>query len=114
MNLLSAAETAGFNAPSKILTTSWAYISLYKKLTFTSFEVLFEESGAFTGEISPTMLNDINADYVILGHSERREYFNEDDELINKKVLSALDHDLVPILCVGESIVFKLGFSSSK
>ena len=64
----------------------------------------FEESGAFTGEISPKMLNDIKADYVILGHSERREYFNEDDELINKKVLSALDHDIVPILCVGETL----------
>ena len=57
-----------------------------------------------TGEISPKMLNDINSDYVILGHSERREYFNEDDELINKKVLSALDHDVVPILCVGETL----------
>ena len=64
----------------------------------------YEESGAFTGEISPKMLNDIEADYVILGHSERREYFNEDDELINKKVLSALDHDIVPILCVGETL----------
>lgn len=73
-------------------------------IKFGAQNMYFEESGAFTGEISPTMLNDINADYVILGHSERREYFNEDDELINKKVLSALDHDLVPILCVGESL----------
>lgn len=71
---------------------------------FGAENMYFEESGAYTGEISPTMLNEIKADYVILGHSERREYFKEDDELINKKVLSALAHDLVPILCVGETL----------
>ena len=64
----------------------------------------FEESGAFTGEISPLMLNDIKADYVILGHSERRDIFGECDELINKKVLSAFEHNLTPILCCGESL----------
>lgn len=64
----------------------------------------FEESGAFTGEISPTMLTDLGVEYVVLGHSERREYFHEDDSLINKKVLSALSHNLVPILCVGETL----------
>lgn len=64
----------------------------------------YEESGAFTGEISPTMLKDIGVQYVILGHSERREYFGETDELINKKVLSALAHELKPILCCGETL----------
>lgn len=64
----------------------------------------FEESGAFTGEISPIMLKDLGVEYVILGHSERREYFKECDELINKKVLSALKNDLKPILCVGETL----------
>lgn len=64
----------------------------------------FEESGAFTGEISPLMLTEVGSRYVILGHSERREYFKEDDELINKKVLSAQAHNLVPILCVGETL----------
>lgn len=71
---------------------------------FGAQNMYFEESGAFTGEISPTMLTDIGAKYVILGHSERREYFKECDCLINKKVKSALDHDLVPILCCGETL----------
>ena len=64
----------------------------------------YEESGAFTGEISPTMLRDMGVSYVILGHSERRDYFYESDELINKKLHSALEHDLNPILCCGESL----------
>lgn len=64
----------------------------------------FEESGAFTGEISPGMLVEAGVKYVILGHSERREIFGEDDALINKKVLAALSHGLRPILCCGETL----------
>lgn len=64
----------------------------------------WEESGAFTGEISPLMLKSIGVDYVILGHSERRQYFNETDEIVNKKVKSALKHNIKPILCVGETL----------
>lgn len=64
----------------------------------------FEESGAYTGEISPTMLVDLKVDYVVLGHSERREIFGEDDEMINKKVKSALAHNITPILCCGETL----------
>ena len=64
----------------------------------------FEEKGAFTGEISPLMLKDAGCEYVILGHSERREFFNEDDSLINKKLISALNNSLRPILCVGENL----------
>ncbi len=64
----------------------------------------FEESGAFTGEISPLMLNEIAVDYVIIGHSERRQYFNETDETVNKKVLKALEHRILPILCCGETL----------
>jgi triosephosphate isomerase len=63
----------------------------------------FEEKGAFTGEISPLMLKDL-CEYVILGHSERRQYFNETDELINKKINSALENKLKPILCIGETL----------
>lgn len=63
-----------------------------------------EMEGAFTGEISPKMLKDIGVTYVILGHSERREYFKEDDEFINRKIKSALANDLCPILCIGEKL----------
>lgn len=64
----------------------------------------FEESGAFTGEISPLMLKDIGVTYVIIGHSERRQFFKEDDSLVNKKIKAALFYDLIPILCVGETL----------
>lgn len=64
----------------------------------------FEESGAYTGEIAPAMLVDAGVKYVIIGHSERREYFAECDETVNKKVLKAFEHDLTPIICCGESL----------
>lgn len=64
----------------------------------------FEEKGAFTGEISPNMLTDVGVKYVIIGHSERREYFAETDETVNKKVLKAFEHNLTPIICCGESL----------
>ena len=63
-----------------------------------------EEKGAYTGEIAPAMLVDAGCKYVIIGHSERREYFKETDEFLNKKVLKALEHGLTPILCCGESL----------
>ncbi len=64
----------------------------------------FEESGAFTGEISPKALQDIEVDYVIIGHSERREMFNETDETVNKKVHAAFRYGLTPIVCCGETL----------
>lgn len=64
----------------------------------------FQESGAYTGEISAAMLKDAGVKYVILGHSERRDYFKEDDELLNKKVKKAFEAGLTPILCCGESL----------
>jgi triosephosphate isomerase len=62
------------------------------------------ESGAYTGEISPLMLKDLGVEYVILGHSERREYYGETNEIVNEKVKAALKHGLKPILCVGEKL----------
>lgn len=64
----------------------------------------FEDEGAFTGEISPKMLKELGVEYVIIGHSERRQYFNETDETVNKKLKAAFSHDITPILCVGESL----------
>ena len=64
----------------------------------------YEEKGAYTGEISPNMLNDAGVKYVIIGHSERREYFAETNETVNKKVLKAFEHGITPIICCGESL----------
>ncbi len=64
----------------------------------------FEEKGAYTGEISPGMLEDLGVDYVIIGHSERRQYFNETDETVNKKLKAAFNHKLIPIMCCGETL----------
>ena len=65
----------------------------------------FEEKGAYTGEISPEMLTDAGVKYVIIGHSERREYFAETDETVNKKVLKAFEHSITPIVCCGETLM---------
>ena len=64
----------------------------------------FEEKGAFTGEISPNMLTDLGVTHVIIGHSERREYFAETDDTVNKKVLCAIAHKLTPVVCCGETL----------
>ncbi|MDO3677305.1 triose-phosphate isomerase [Paenibacillus ehimensis] len=64
----------------------------------------FEDSGAYTGEISGVMLKDLGVEYVIIGHSERRAYFAETDETVNKKVHAAFKHGLTPIVCVGEKL----------
>jgi triosephosphate isomerase len=64
----------------------------------------FEDKGAFTGEVSAQMLKEIGVEYVIIGHSERREYFGETDDTVNAKVIQALKYDLIPVLCCGESL----------
>lgn len=64
----------------------------------------FAESGAYTGEISGKMLKSIGVEYVIIGHSERRQYFNETDETVNKKIKAAFENELKPIVCVGETL----------
>lgn len=84
-------------------------VTLVEKTKGTDLEVAaqnmhFEENGAFTGEVSPSMLADIGVTYVVLGHSERREMFAETDQTVNKKVHAAFTHNLVPIICVGETL----------
>ncbi|MBA2132616.1 triose-phosphate isomerase [Capillibacterium thermochitinicola] len=67
-------------------------------------DLFWEDEGAYTGEVSPLMLKELGCSYVIIGHSERRQYFGETDETVNKKVKAALRHGLKPIICVGESL----------
>ena len=67
-------------------------------------DVFWEDNGAFTGEVSPAMLKDVGCEYVIIGHSERRQYFGETNDSVNKKVKAALSYDLKPIVCVGENL----------
>ncbi len=69
-----------------------------------SQNMFYKKSGAFTGEISPIMLKELNVEYVILGHSERRHILGEKDDFINKKVISAIENEIRPILCVGETL----------
>jgi triosephosphate isomerase len=74
------------------------------KIKVGAQNMYFEESGAYTGEVSPEMLKTLGVEYVIIGHSERRELFGEIDESVNKKLKAAFNHDLKPILCVGETL----------
>jgi triosephosphate isomerase len=75
-----------------------------KPVKLAAQDVFWEKQGAFTGQISPGMLVDAGCQYVIIGHSERRQYFGETDETVNKKIKAALAHGLTPILCVGETL----------
>ena len=83
-----------------------AAIRLFKdsKVSIAAENCHYESSGAYTGEVSAEMLKDIGVKYVIIGHSERRQYYNETDFTVNKKVRAALDAGLRPIICVGESL----------
>ena len=86
-----------------------ALYSLGVALSDTQFKlaaqnIFWEESGAFTGEISPTFLKDVGCEYVIIGHSERRQYFGETDETVSKKIRAAIRNELVPIMCIGETL----------
>ena len=74
------------------------------KIKLGAENVAWADSGAFTGEISAEMLKEIGVEYVIIGHSERRQYFGENDETVNKRLIQALKNELKPIVCVGETL----------
>jgi triosephosphate isomerase len=73
-------------------------------ITLAAQDVFYEEKGAYTGEISPSMIKDVGCKFVIIGHSERRQYFNETDEIVNRKIKAAQKGDLGIIFCLGESL----------
>lgn len=82
----------------------FAELTKNSKLLIGAQNMHWEENGAFTGEVSPSMLNEIGVELVVIGHSERREYFGETNETVNKKVKAALAHNIKPILCCGETL----------
>lgn len=102
-------QVAGANCDVVVCPTFVCLDAVKKAVAGSNIKVgaqnmYFEEKGAFTGEIAPTMLESLNIDYVIIGHSERRQYFNETDITVNKKLKAVFAHNMVPILCVGESL----------
>lgn len=102
-NLIEAKKL--FNKVKKlnaVICPPFIYISLFKSANLGAQNCHYEQSGAYTGEISPKMLKDLGLKYVIIGHSERRIHFKETDEMINKKLKAALKAGLKPILCIGE------------
>ena len=74
------------------------------KISVGAENMYYEEKGAYTGEVSPQMLVDAGVSYVIIGHSERRQYFKEDNEMVNRKIRKAIEHDIIPIICCGETL----------
>ncbi len=93
-----------FCVPSISLTTALEAVK-GTNIAIGAQNMYYEESGAYTGEIAPNMLTDIGVKYVIIGHSERREYFAETNETVNKKVIKAFEHGITPIICCGETLI---------
>lgn len=92
-----------FCVPAISLTTALEAVK-GTNIAIGAQNMYYEENGAYTGEIAPNMLTSIGVKYVIIGHSERREYFGETNETVNKKVLKAFEHGLTPIVCCGETL----------
>jgi triosephosphate isomerase len=90
--------------PFTVLSSVYNMISR-SDIALGAQDLFWEKEGAFTGEISPIMLKDCGCEYVIVGHSERRKYFSETDEMVNKKITAALNVGLKPICCIGETLV---------
>ena len=107
LQLLVADATDGVEivvAPVFTALSAVATVLEETRIGLSAQDLYWEESGAFTGEVSAGLLRDVGCSYVIIGHSERRQYFGENNEMVNRKVKSALDAHLVPIICVGEHL----------
>ena len=98
-------EVDGLVCPPMIsLTTACIELQDISGIALGGQNVHYESNGSYTGEVSTQMLNEVNCDYVIVGHSERRQYFGETDKIVKAKVHKSLEDDLKPIICVGESL----------
>jgi triosephosphate isomerase len=91
--------------PATALMSVKNEIDRYKlEIKLGAQNMFYKSSGAFTGEVSPGMIKELGVEYIIIGHSERRQYFGETNEIVNKKVITAFDSGLNPIMCIGESL----------
>ena len=103
LRLRSGQENGAGDKTEVVVCPPFVYIPLLKGITLGAENVYSEEKGAFTGEVSPLMLKNLGVEYVIIGHSERRKFFGETDELINKKIKKSLEDGLKVIFCIGET-----------
>lgn len=103
--LVQRTNTEVIICPSFICLDSIVKVTQNTNIKVGAQNMHFEDNGAYTGEISPVMLKELGVDYVVLGHSERRQYFNESDNIINKKIVAAFNNNIIPILCVGETLI---------
>ena len=101
--IFSAIKNEAGDLVETVICPPYIYLSELKGLPLGAQNCFFEEKGAFTGEISAKMLKDLGVEYVIIGHSERRKYFGETNETVNKKIKSAIAVELEQIFCVGET-----------
>ena len=91
-------------APPYTALSSVAAVLKDSPIALAAQNIFWEESGAFTGEIAPAMLKDVGCTHVIIGHSERRQFFNETNDTVNKRLKAALKASLIPIVCIGETL----------